>query len=363
MAEKKENKEKLTVPEEAKPKAEVSSAVKKDEGAPLVFISHDARDAKLAEAFSRLLKRVSAGALKSFRSSDRTATEGIQYGDEWYKRLMENLNDASDVVCLFTNRSINRPWILFEAGVAKGALDTPVHGIAIRVPLSQVSVGPFYQFQNCQDDEESLTGLVLQLVRRIPNTDPDLEGVQIQVKEFNKEVDQVLTEIDEEGQDMEGEYGERSEPSAAKLFEEIKVMVRDLPSNLEDRFSEGIDIPRSSRITRFPPKMFVDMMHMSPDPFIGILSAVSFFRDDLPWLYEIGAEAYRASVSGRKHASMEALSRLRRVFEITFRSPLGDEILSTEEAYVLARELDLFLRNFIDRETVVDEEKEKIDEF
>ena len=38
--------------------------------APLVFISHDTRDADLAEAFSKLLKSVSAGMIKTFRSSD-----------------------------------------------------------------------------------------------------------------------------------------------------------------------------------------------------------------------------------------------------------------------------------------------------
>ena len=38
---------------------------------PYVFISHDTRDGELAEAFSNLLKRVSAGVLKSFRTSDR----------------------------------------------------------------------------------------------------------------------------------------------------------------------------------------------------------------------------------------------------------------------------------------------------
>lgn len=55
---------------------------------PLVFISHDSRDAELAEAFSKLLKSVSAGMIKTFRSSDKKGTEGIDFGDEWYKRLM-----------------------------------------------------------------------------------------------------------------------------------------------------------------------------------------------------------------------------------------------------------------------------------
>jgi hypothetical protein len=107
-------------------------------------ISHDARDAELAEAFSKLLKSVSAGMIKTFRSSDKKGTEGIDFGEEWYKRLMSQLQSTSDVVCLFTERSLDRPWILFEAGVAKGKLGTPVIGVALGVPLSRVSAGPFY---------------------------------------------------------------------------------------------------------------------------------------------------------------------------------------------------------------------------
>jgi len=96
---------------------------------PLVFISHDNRDAELAEALSKLLKSVSAGMIKTFRSSDKKGTEGIDFGDEWYKRLMAKLQLTTDVICLFTENSLDRPWILFEAGVAKGKLNTPVIGI------------------------------------------------------------------------------------------------------------------------------------------------------------------------------------------------------------------------------------------
>src|SRR2546421_9655370 len=106
---------------------------------PLVFISHDARDAELAEAFSKLLKSVSAGMIKTFRSSDKKGTEGIDFGEEWYKRLMSMLQSTSDVVCLFTERSLDRPWILFEAGVAKAKLDRPVGGLALGVPIARVA--------------------------------------------------------------------------------------------------------------------------------------------------------------------------------------------------------------------------------
>jgi hypothetical protein len=40
----------------------------------------------------------------------------------------------------------NRPWILYESGVAKGKLDTTVLGVAVGIPLDQTQAGPFEPF-------------------------------------------------------------------------------------------------------------------------------------------------------------------------------------------------------------------------
>ena len=127
-----------------------------------VFISHDTRDRRLAEAFGKLLTSVSAGMIKVFRSSDTSGTEGVDLGDDWYRRLMRELKSTSYVVCLFTEQSLDRPWILFEAGVAKGRRSRVV-GVALGVSVTQVSAGPFSQFQNMDDSEANLTKLVHQL--------------------------------------------------------------------------------------------------------------------------------------------------------------------------------------------------------
>ena len=134
---------------------------------PLVFISHDSRDADLAEAFGNLLTDASGGILKSFRSSDRKGNSGIEYGQEWYRAIMQKLDDATDVVALLTARSINRPWILYETGVAKGKLtaNDSVLGIALGVTLDEAATGPFAQFQNAPHEEDAITSLVLQLIR------------------------------------------------------------------------------------------------------------------------------------------------------------------------------------------------------
>jgi len=204
---------------------------------PLVFISHDSRDADLAEAFSKLLKSVSAGMIKTFRSSDKKGNEGIDFGEEWYKRLMTQLQSTSDVVCLFTERSLDRPWILFEAGVAKGKLDTPVVGVALGVSLSRVSAGPFYQFMNMDDSEADLGKLVHQLARRVPNLELDGDVVKSQVAAFKTVEANILKKLDAGGQKAAAKVSkeETEESAIAKLTEEMK----SLPSRVAERLSEG----------------------------------------------------------------------------------------------------------------------------
>jgi len=187
----------------------------------LVFISHDTRDAELAESFSKLLKSVSAGMIKTFRSSDKKGNEGIDFGEEWYKRLMTQLRLTSDVVCLFTERSLDRPWILFEAGVARGKLGTPVIGVALGVPLNRVSAGPFYQFMNMDDSEGDLIKLVNQLARRIPNLELDGDVVKSQVNAF-KAAEAALLKKLELGGPKKLPKDEAEESAVAKLSEEMK---------------------------------------------------------------------------------------------------------------------------------------------
>lgn len=95
-----------TTPSQSTAHADATSAVPQV-GRTLVFISHDSRDADLAESFANLLSDVSGGTLKSFRSSDKKGTSGIEFGTEWYSAIMSQLGDATDVVALLTQHSVD----------------------------------------------------------------------------------------------------------------------------------------------------------------------------------------------------------------------------------------------------------------
>jgi|ERR1039457_4194950 hypothetical protein len=330
----------MTAPIKKKVKEAENVEIIPSSSASLIFISHDTRDAELAEAFSKLLSSVSAGVLKSFRSSDRKGSQGIEYGSEWYPELMKKLNVASDVVCLLTQRSLERPWILYEAGVAKGKLDAAVLGIVLGIPLSRANTGPFAQFQNCDDNEESLTQLVMQLVKRIPNAEPDREVIEMQVRAFRQKVSEILLTINNETDETAPE----GDASVAKLFEEVKVMFQDLPSRIENRF----DPNRKRRLRRFHPVMFEEAIHMTSkygNP-VGLLIVFSYFRDDMPWLYEIGMEAYRSIKNGSRSEMEKAIKSIQMAVEFARHGPLMEEIRD-KEAYFILKELPMMMEHFL----------------
>jgi hypothetical protein len=317
---------------------------------PLVFISHDTRDAELAEAFSNLLKSVSAGVLKSFRTSDRKGNQGIEYGVEWYPEIIRNIQGASDVVCLLTKRSVDRPWILFEAGMAKGKLDTPILGVALGIELKDASSGPFAQFQNCGDDEESLTKLVFQLVNRIPNSEPDKDTIKFQVGKFKQSITELLKKIETPAQ---GESKKKTatsseiENSSAKLFEEIKLMFQDLPSRIE-RIAPNE--PKRRR-RRFHPGMLEELMHMTKKPGIAVRIALSLFKDRMPWIYDEGVAIIQKLESAKTAESRaRQFHELEELLMLSTRSPLIEEFfVDDKDDYVLYMELPRIISRWAER--------------
>ncbi len=313
---------------------------------PLVFISHDTRDAELAEAFSQLLSNSSMGILESFRSSDKKGTQGIEYGTLWYEEIFKKLNDASDVVCLLTHHSVDRPWILYEAGIAIGKSGTPLIGIALGLPLNKANNGPFAQFQNCADDIDSLTKLVSGLVRKIPNAKPIDEVIKGQVVQFLDKVKSILEKQNQEVSDTDTSALVEDTP-VAKLFEEIKIMFQDLPSRIDRNLLNN----GSRRLRKLHPMMLDEMMHMTKDQNIGFLMALSIFRNDMPWIYDLGVETLRKIRESKTMKDKEvAVMDFERVLEVSMHNPYFEEtMMRNKDNYRILRELPRILESALHR--------------
>jgi hypothetical protein len=240
--------------------------------------------------------------------------------------------------------------------MAKGKLNTPVAGIALGVPLSRVSTGPFYQFQNMDDSEGDLTKLVGQLARRVPGVELDSDVVKVQVGTFKATSVAILKAL-AAGGDKKETKEEAGDSPVAKLVEEMKA----LPSRVAERLAEAGDPIRRRRIRRFHPMMFEELMHLSaPGDPITLLMMAGIVRDDAPWLYELAMEVYRAVRSGDPNAIEVEMARLRKFSEFTMHGPFMEEFGSFggKESQMFLMEfpmmLDHMLRRTLERKTADD---------
>jgi len=98
--------------------------------------------------------------------------------------------------------------------------------------------------------------------------------------------------------------------------------------------------------------MIDDMARMiskrTGDP-IGILIIASMVRDDFPWLYEIGLEAYRRAKSGNVERAQEALRTFRDAAEATVRGPFMEELgIGSKDAHMMLRDLPTVIDHYME---------------
>ena len=93
--------------------------------------------------------------------------------------------------------------------------------------------------------------------------------------------------------------------------------------------------------------MAMELVHFSQevtrgtnDP-LNLMILLSFVKDDLPWLYELGVDAYHQIVQGKPKAK-EALERVFSALKMLHRGP-WIEMFENKETFMLLHELEHFL--------------------
>jgi hypothetical protein len=80
------------------------------------------------------------------------------------------------------------------------------------------------------------------------------------------------------------------------------------------------------------------------------------FRDDVPWIYELGVEAYRASLTGRPEKAREAQRRFAMACRAVRRGPFMD-MFGDKDVHMLMHDLMHFLERedfFLEHDQVTD---------
>ena len=78
------------------------------------------------------------------------------------------------------------------------------------------------------------------------------------------------------------------------------------------------------------------------DPMRFLLLA-NMLRDSFPWLYELGIDAYRASIAGDKSREADAVQRFFQAVRLLRRGPFLEELGLDKSTFMLVREMEHML--------------------
>ncbi len=217
----------------------------------------------------------------------------IAAGERWGEAIAKELEASNFGIICVTQENVNSQWLLFEAGaLAKSMQDSRVIPLLLDLELRDFS-GPLTQFQSKKVEKEGISEVIHSINKFADHAVQEIRAKQLFEAlwpEFEKKVADIPKQAS----------ATKHSRTQNEILEELVSGVRALDSRLRDA-SE--DMPRSNRFRkfRFHPMMIHELTHMigsEPNDPIAILFVASMFREDIPWLYEIGVEAYHSARTG-----------------------------------------------------------------
>ncbi|MCL2507794.1 MAG: TIR domain-containing protein [Oscillospiraceae bacterium] len=168
--------------------------------------------------------------------------EDIEKGENWSKKLSDELAGSNfGIVCL-TPHNVTAPWIHFEAGALAKALDSRPATLMIGVKDSDVK-GPLSQFQNTKLEKDDIFRLMQAINSRTEKPlSPDVLSHTFNT--FWPELERHIKETLKSGFDTEPPEQHNEEPNA-EAIEEILRIVRKLGGKSETK---------DQKVIAFPPK-------------------------------------------------------------------------------------------------------------
>ena len=115
-----------------------------------LFLSHDARDRKKAQAVGQAIQRLTLGQITVWHSSDDTPDGGLRPGQVWLDEIRNRIAASRAVVVLLTPRSLTKPWLLFEAGFGAAQQNCAVIPICIGIDSAADVPFPLAMYQAFQ---------------------------------------------------------------------------------------------------------------------------------------------------------------------------------------------------------------------
>jgi hypothetical protein len=266
----------------------------------------------------------------------------IEAGQRWADEVAKELETRNFGIICVTKENVNSPWVLFESGaLAKSMQGSRVIPLLLDHEFKDIS-GPLAQFQAKKVDRTGMNDVVQSLNQVADHPIPE-DRVKQLFEALWPELEKKITTIPKTSGST------KPSRSQSDILEELVAGIRSLDSKFRDIAEEG---PRSFRQhkSKMNPMMIHELSQMigekTGDP-VNILILASYFREEMPWFYELGMEAYRSVKNGNQNDSIIARKHLKRALHL-FRQgvfPVEEIGIDPGIMFMIIREMDSILHN------------------
>ena len=301
------------------------------------------------------------------------SSEDIDKGARWSTDIAKELEDSNFGILCVTKENLHAPWLSFEAGALSKTMDKSfVTPFLFDIKRSEVN-GPILQFQSTIFEKDDIKKLIHTLNKACGESGiseamldkafevwyPTLEQELNELKEADE-----ITDVDSEN--IKGTY-------SSEIIEEILELSRDnqkLLRNPDSKLSESIEglkqrietiqsrMDRNLEIDerRFSRKyksiFMEELMHSvlpSCQKQYGFLIVLSIFRDDFPWIYNIGKELIDILQSkAEMEVKRESMDDFRRILEFTCENPMmRDVYFRGKDSMMILKDMQYLLFNIL----------------
>jgi hypothetical protein len=193
--------------------------------------------------------------------------------------------------------------------------------LLLDLEFSDIS-GPLAQFQAKKLSKSGIAEVVQSIQQTAEQPIPEARAKQL-FEALWPEFEKRLSAIPDDAP------AERHMRPQHEILEELVASVRSLDSRIREVEDSGKGpLSRSRRSRLMHPMVLREFNHLFrewPDDPIMILMMASMFREDLPWMYELGYDAYREIKSGDSD-SVSAVHRFRKAAKYLTRGPFIEEL-------------------------------------
>ena len=271
-----------------------------------VFISWSGEHSnKIAEVLKRWIKSV-IQSVEPFVSS-----EDISKGSRWSADIAKELQDTNFGILCVTKDNFQQPWLLFEAGALSKTLDKAyVVPLLFNLEPSDLSNSPLLQFQATSFSKDEIKKLIDTIndasESKLDTYDLD-EAFNVWYPKLESSLQEIASSIVDKNENTDIDVSEKS----SQVLEEILALSRENQKLLRNPESKPIDelaqisdkldrlcnrVDRNEEYRRrrkISPMMMEELLHFNRKELganYGLLVVLSLFKEDYPWLYDLGKD-------------------------------------------------------------------------